>query len=225
VLAEAETLFGPGVVVAQERRRHQQALGFVLGEPASLAAHTAWEHYALGRSLLRSGELSGAWTELEQALALEPNGLWTNYYFGLCAYRLQRYEDAALAFSVCVGAAPEVPGCYYNRAVAFTALKRPDRALQDYDRAMQLDPTLASAALNRGMLLYQEKDYTRAAADLQRALEQGANAAVVYYDLALVQLAQNDREAALASVRRALEQDPKHEEARRLRESLQGKQP
>ena len=73
---------------------------------------TAWGHYALGRALLRAGDLEGAAAELERAVRLRPQGLWPNFYQGLCAYRRGRYADAALAYSVCVGAAPESAGCF-----------------------------------------------------------------------------------------------------------------
>ena len=108
-------------------------------------ARSAWEHYALGRSLLRSGELEGAAEELGRAVRLQPQGLWPNFYQALCAYRQGRYEDAVMASSVCIGAAPDAAGCFYNRALALEALGRGAQALQDYDQALRLDPTLAAA--------------------------------------------------------------------------------
>ncbi len=94
------------------------------GRGPETAPHTAWEHYALGRSLLRSGDLERAAEEVERAVRLQPQGLWPNFYQGLCAYRLGRYADAAMAYSVCIGVAPEAAGCFFNRALAFDALDR-----------------------------------------------------------------------------------------------------
>jgi tetratricopeptide (TPR) repeat protein len=58
------------------------------------------------------------------------------------AYRLGRYERAVTAYSVCIGAAPEAAGCFYNRALAFAALGRTEQAREDFDQALRLDPTL-----------------------------------------------------------------------------------
>jgi tetratricopeptide (TPR) repeat protein len=221
VLAEAETLFGPSAVLEHERKRHRRDLGLM--EPSgrdALTPRTAWEHCALGQSFLQDGDLRRAREQLRRAIALRPHGLWPNYYYGLCASRLKRYEDAALAFSVCVGAAPDIAGCYYNRALALAALSRTTQAVHDYDRALRLDPTLAAAALNRGMLHFQQERFSQALADLKRSLEQGANEATVYYDMALVYLARKDETAALASLDRALKHNPHHDEARQLLKRL-----
>lgn len=90
--------------------------------------------------------------ELEQAVRLKPQGLWPNFYQGVCAYRLGRYADAAAALSVCISAAPEAASCYYHRALALDALGRPERALLDYTQALRLDATFADALLDRGVL-------------------------------------------------------------------------
>src|SRR5262249_30854507 len=142
---------------------------------AELPPRTAWEHYALGRFFLRSGNLALAAAELQRALELRPQDFWPNFYQGLCAYRLRRYGDAVTAFCVCVALAPGEAECYFNRALARAALGSTGLALQDYDRALQLDPALAAAALNRGILHYREKRYTDAAADLRLALNNGAD--------------------------------------------------
>jgi tetratricopeptide (TPR) repeat protein len=139
VLDQAEALFGPSPVLDEERKIH--------GRSAPVSARkgpdTTWEHYALGRSLLRSGDLERAVRELERAVRLDPQGLWPNFYHGLCAYRLGRYADAVTAYSVCIGAAPQCAGCFYNRAVALAAQGQTERALLDYDQAVRLDPTLS----------------------------------------------------------------------------------
>jgi serine/threonine protein kinase/tetratricopeptide (TPR) repeat protein len=145
VLDEAEALCGPSPVLDAERPLHAGT------GPARCcqgrAPDTVWEHWALGRALLRSGELDRAAAELDRAVRLQPQGLWPNFYRGLCAYRRRRYEEAVTAYSVCVGAAPEPAVCFYNRALACAALGRTEQARRDYDQALRLDPTL-TAALN-----------------------------------------------------------------------------
>jgi tetratricopeptide (TPR) repeat protein len=170
---------------------------------------------------LQSGDLERAATELRLAVRLQPQGLWPNFYQGLCACHLGRYADAVTAYSVCIGAAPEAAGClFYNRALAFDALGRTEQALADYDQALQLDPTLAVATLNRGMLHYRMKRYPAALADLQRARELGFDPAVISFNLALVHLARGERAAALDDLRRALGHNPHQPSARELLDNL-----
>jgi len=222
VLDQAEELFGRSAVLYQERQRHAGALEL----PAPADQHsppepqTAWEHYALGRSFLETNELQRASTEFQKALVLEPHGFWPNYYFAICAFRLKEYNDALAAFSVCIGAAPDHAGCYYNRALANTALKRFDKAIDDYSQALQKDKRLVPAALNRGTLHFQGQQLAEAISDWKAALAIGADPALVYYNLAQAYQAQNDLALARESLRRCLENKPDHEEARRLLESI-----
>jgi tetratricopeptide (TPR) repeat protein len=174
----------------------------------------------LGRGMLRAGQLQGALEELKLASYMEPADPWANYYYGLCAYQLKRYKEAAIAFSVCVGAAPKLAGCYYSRALALAALGHTDDAIRDYDRALQIDPSMGAALLNRGMLHFQRKQYDRALADLKQALSADANPAVVNYDLALVYLARSEPENAIACAERALQLDPHDEQAALLLKKL-----
>jgi len=138
VLDEAEVRFGPSPALDAERRRH----GAAPTAAAAPAAATVWEEYALGRALLRAGDVDGAAAALERAVRRQPQGLWPNFYQGLCAYRRGRYADAVTAYSVCIGAAPEAAGCFYNRALALDALGRHEQAGLDYAEAHRLDPTL-----------------------------------------------------------------------------------
>jgi tetratricopeptide (TPR) repeat protein len=227
VLDRAEALFGPSPVLVRERQFHAEALGLaeiaaaMERRAATLPPRTAWEHYALGRSLLRRGRLEEADGYFLRALDLQPGGLWPNFYRGLCAHRRGRYPEAVMAFSACVTLAPDSAGVLFNRAVALGALGANEQALRDYDRALRLDSTLAPAALNRGLLHFRERRYAEAVADLERALEHGAEPAAVHYNLALVRLAQKDRAGALASLRRSLQADPEQPAARRLLQSLE----
>jgi serine/threonine protein kinase/tetratricopeptide (TPR) repeat protein len=230
VLAEARALFGPNPVLDEESKIHSGSGAFVSSSEegrerptqarTEMKPRSPWEHYALGRSLLRSGHLERAAQELEWAVRSQPQALWPNFYRGLCAYRLRRYADAVAAFSICIGVAPEPAGCFYNRGLAFEALGCTEQALHDYDQALELDRTLAVAAQNRGMLHYRAKRYADAIIDLRRAEELGADPAVIAFDLALVNLARGEHATALKDLSRALSHNPAHAEARKLQDSL-----
>jgi serine/threonine protein kinase/Tfp pilus assembly protein PilF len=222
VLSDAETLLGPGRVLHEERRIHLLALGHApqaeqqdTREPVS-----AQEHYALGLGCLRGGDLARAEQAMERALDLEPAALWPNFFKGCCAFRRRRFEDAVLAFSVCVVLAPDSAWCWYNRGLANVELGRAERGLHDFNRALRLDPRLAVAALSRGTLHYRQQRFPEALADLRQALDLGVAPAVVLCNEALVHLALEDREAARGCLRRALSNDPDLVQARELLDRL-----
>jgi tetratricopeptide (TPR) repeat protein len=226
-LQEAEAIFGPNPVLQYERRAHASTAAPPDAAAASSlptaapALQSPWEHYALGRALMRCGDLSAAARELARALELEPAGRWPNFYYGVCAYRMKRYDEAISAFSVCIGSAPNIAACFYNRALAYSALGHDEKAFRDYDRALQIDPTHAHSALNRGVLHLKQGHHQAAIADLNVALQYGADAATANYDLALAYLATNNPTLALEHSRRSLKVNPTHEAARQLRDSLE----
>ncbi|HYT91599.1 MAG TPA: tetratricopeptide repeat protein, partial [Gemmataceae bacterium] len=227
VLADAEKRFGPRHALYRQRQAYAEALGLVeLAQAAGRDAArerpaTAWDHYAVGRSLYEAQQFAQAANHFRKAVALEPQGFWPNFYQGLCAAQLQQHADAIAAFRACIALAPHTAHAYYNRALAYTDLGQLDAALEDYGSALRYDPDLAPAALNRGILRYQRKEYMEALVDLQSALNKGGDPAIVHYNLALVHVARQDRRAALAHLRSALQADEGHREARRLYERLQ----
>src|SRR5271166_3895815 len=227
-LDEAERLFGASPVLEHERRSHAEALGLTdlaraaTRRCAKLAPGTAWEHYALGRSLLAAGALEAAASEFDRATDLQPQDLWAQFSRGICAYRRRCFDTALSAFDVCVALSPGTAECYYNRGRAHAALGHTDLALRDYNHALRLAPTMALASLNRGILYYREKRYSEAIDDFRRALEGGASPAAVHHNLALVHLARGDCAAARADLRCALEHEPAHAGAHDLLDHLDG---
>ncbi len=154
-LDEAERLFGPSAVLARERQSHAEALGLTdlaraaARSSAELAPRTAWEHYALGRSLLASGALEAAAVEFDRATDLQPQDLWAQFSRGICAYRRRQFETALSAFDVCVALSPGTAECYFNRGQAHAALGHTDLARRDQDHALRLALATAPAVLNR----------------------------------------------------------------------------
>jgi tetratricopeptide (TPR) repeat protein len=227
ILAQAEVLAGPSAVLYYERQAHAEALG--LGNVAQEARRnaaacpprTGWEHYALGRALMGSNQLQSAREQLDRAVMLQPDGIWPNFYKGICSYRLKEYQDASLAFTACIALAPKVAGCFYNRALAYAAQGRSREALRDFDRAIELDNGLAVASLNRGLVHLREKNLLQAEADFVQALENGADPGHVHFDLALLNLARNDRKSAISHLQKTRRFNPGDQQAVKLLDKLQ----
>src|SRR5262249_50675966 len=131
-LDRAEADWGPSPVLLQEQRFHAAAIGqadraAAAGKRAAgMSPRTAWGCYALGRALLRSGDLETAAAALERAVELQPQSLWAQFYRGQCALGRGRYAEAVDAFGASVALAPHAV-CYYNRSLAYAGLGADDR--------------------------------------------------------------------------------------------------
>lgn len=223
VLDEADRAYGPSLALARERRAYAEALGLAATTDAPPPrARTAWEHYDLGRSYLRSGQVEAAAREFQRTLDLRPQDFWANFHQGLCAYQLGRYREAVEAFRACVALAPDAAECHYSRALALDALGEADAARRDYSRALELNPRLSAAALNRGILAYKAGRPRAALDDFDRALRVAgpdrATLGRIHYNRALARLADGDRASARADADRAVEEGCA--EARALRDRL-----
>ena len=189
-LAEAAKLFGPSPVLEEASR---QLGNTVVG--SATPAHSAWEHAALARLFLRRNLVERAAGEARQAMALDPQGLWSNFYLGLCEFRQGQFADATVAFSVCIGAAPEA-ATFYNRGRSYAALNNQERALADYDEALRRAPKLGAAMVNRGLLFIQAGRFGAAKRDLQQACALGEHAQI---PLALLYLLEIRHAPSIAS--------------------------
>jgi tetratricopeptide (TPR) repeat protein len=198
ILSDAERLFGSCTVLTVEKRLHGASAEEPVGEAAD--GPIAWEHYTLARAYLRSGDLIRANDEANQAIRLEPQGMWPNFYSGLCAQARRRHTEAVAAFGVCIGASPQSAACFFNRGIAFAALGLTDSALRDFDEALRLDPTLATAALERGRLQARAGRFTDAAADFERAADLDADASLSPVESAIVCFQRGNISAAIGAI-------------------------
>jgi serine/threonine protein kinase/Flp pilus assembly protein TadD len=209
VLRDAEGQFGPSPALRRDLVCYARLLG-----RAELAAlpiptpRTAWEHFDLGRSYLRTGEHDLAEAEFRRSVELQPGEFWPNFFLGVCDYRLGRPQDAAASLSICVALSPGTAECYYNRAMAFQALDEPARAWADYTRALDLRPDFTEAALNRGILEYRRGRHAEAIRDFASALAKSPAPEarrLILYNMALAQLALREHAAAESSLKRAMD--------------------
>jgi tetratricopeptide (TPR) repeat protein len=68
----------------------------------------------------------------------------------------------------------ETPGnlaeAFYNRGVAYDNKGQPDRAIEDYDQAIRLNPNHAKAFYNRGVAYTIKRQHDRAIEDFDHAI-------------------------------------------------------
>ncbi len=165
VLDEAEELLGTRLILLREQQHCAQALGLKTRAAkaerlaATLVPTSSWEQFALGRFYFREKNYSRALGYFETATEQEPGCFWFQFYQGLCAYRLQKTEQAIRSFTVCIAVSNGINQdlSFVNRGLAFWQQDSYQKALRDYNSAIQRQPHLSSAYLNRGLLFFEQK--------------------------------------------------------------------
>ncbi len=207
ILTEAERDYGASPALVRDLNRYLAAAGEKrMTSPRPLPPHSGWDHFDLGRSYLRSGELALAEASFRRAVELEPGRFWAQFHWGICCYKLGLNDDAASAMSACIALDPTSAECYFNRGRVHEARGRLERANVDYTRALELRPNFSDAALNRGLLALRMSKTNEALGDLNTALANAPNAstrALVSYNLALVHLKRGERTMAIGLLRQA----------------------
>jgi tetratricopeptide (TPR) repeat protein len=172
LLEEAEATCGRSTSLRRQVRAIRRDLGRADDSDAGddPPPADAWERYDLGRFYLRSGRFLEAMDQFDRASRERPQDFWPSFYQGVCAYHLERFDDAATAFRVCEALSPSSAECIFNHALAQEA--RGERALawDAYSRAIVIDARLSAARLNRGILSFQRGDDDAAIADFDEAI-------------------------------------------------------
>ncbi|MGP0066123.1 MAG: protein kinase domain-containing protein [Isosphaeraceae bacterium] len=209
LLDNARAICGPSFAIDYLSRSIQREKGTKdVAVEFDPVPHSASDHYDLGRSYLRSEQLEKALAEFRASLNQRPQDFWPNFFAGLCAYRLEAYQEAFIAFSICIALNPTSPQCYFNRAKAAEAMKQNDQALRDYEHVWELDNRFTNALLNRGILSFHLGHHAEAIADFRKAIncaEDRRSQARLHYNLALAYMARGERSLALDSADKAVE--------------------
>jgi tetratricopeptide (TPR) repeat protein len=97
---------------------------------------------------------------------------------------------------------------YVSRGHAFHDKKDYDRAIADYDQAIQLDPKDANAYVSRGLAYHGKKDYDRAIADYNQAIQLDPKDADAYFSRGLAKRRKGDNSGGDADIAVAKTIDP-----------------
>ena len=119
-----------------------------------------------------------------------------------------QFEAALTPLQKFIAEQPDIAWAHFQLAYAYTALKRPDEARAEYERATTLDPKMSEAFLNLGILLT-EKDPAAAVAPLRRAVDLLPAQSRPRFLLGLALERSGDIPAAADSYEAALRLDPR----------------
>ena len=102
-----------------------------------------------------------------------------------------------------------IAGIYYNQGTAYGAKGEHDRAILDYDKAIQIDPRFALAYYNRGVAYEAKGKYDRAILDYDRAIQIDPRFALAYCSRGNVYLEKGEYDRAILDYDRAIQIDPR----------------
>ncbi|MCX6214602.1 tetratricopeptide repeat protein [Spirosoma sp.] len=83
----------------------------------------------------------------------------TYYLSGKCAYALRQYDDALDQFEEALSVAKDWASAYAERGRTYEAIGKPDRARDDYNKAVQLEPTVAAHYLPLALMIEHREKY------------------------------------------------------------------
>jgi Tfp pilus assembly protein PilF len=101
-----------------------------------------------------------------------------------------------------------LPGIYRERGKAYQQQDEFDRAIDDFNQAIRLDPTNADAFACRGTAYSYKDDLDRAILDYDEAIRLAPQDAVYYHVRAWLHHGQGDYDRAIADFDQAIQMDP-----------------
>lgn len=109
-------------------------------------------------------------TSTPEPTATEPPQALFQYSSALRLLQIQEYDRAVPAFTAVIRRIPDFSLAYLGRARSYHGDERLEKALEDYNKAIELDPELARAYADRAVLHLDMDNRDAAIADFQSAL-------------------------------------------------------
>lgn len=162
----------------------------------------------LGGLLIETGQLQEAEKHLTIASELDPTDAEILNDLAHIAFDRKDYVKSILLYRRAISLAPGEAKYYYNLGAVYQNVDRCSQALQNFNRAIDLDPTLADAYLASGLCHSKMKNQRDAVAIWQQADRLGLQSAEIAFYLGLASLDADQLSAAKAYFDKALRYAP-----------------
>jgi choline-sulfatase len=168
--------------------------------------------FMLGESALRQQRWEDAASELRRCLELNPNFDQAMTGLATALIREGNHHEARRFLQDALKQNRENFRAWYQLGLADSHFDKA-MAINDFERAIAIQPHFAFVRRDLGMLHFEQKDYMRAARQLAKAAELGINDAQLYNFLGISYSRTNRLAEAIESYRQALKADPNLAEA------------
>ena len=113
---------------------------------------------------------------------------------------------------------PYAAGTYSNRGAAYDDLKQYEKAIEDYNKAIELDTNLAHSYYNRGDTYINLQQYEQAIADFDKTIELDQKFTAAHLDRGHAHYYLNQYEKAIEDYNKVIKLDPNDAQAYNDRE-------
>ncbi|HMO51644.1 MAG TPA: tetratricopeptide repeat protein [Kiritimatiellia bacterium] len=161
-----------------------------------------------GKVLEEAGELNGALTRYQEALAIDPSHPQILAETGRLLIRLNRHAEAVTLLERAESASPGHPDILNDLGVALTFAGRAEAAVTLYEQVRAAHPDYAPALFNQGYALVQLRNHEQARPLLEAYVEKRPDDAMALGVLAIMELAEQHHEKALGLLDRAIAAAP-----------------
>jgi tetratricopeptide (TPR) repeat protein len=163
---------------------------------------------SLGFALFQQGKSQEAVVALEKALAVDPKHVKAHNNIALASIDLGELELAEAHYRESLAIEPQA-AIHSDLGFVLERQGLADEAIEQYQKALELDPASASAHYNLGGALVRRRESAAAAQHFRAALEHKPSAPA-YAGLGLALYQQGEVDEAIASLRAGIAADPKH---------------
>jgi len=138
-------------------------------------------HALLGEAYARKGEFEKMNKEFEASLAINSNHAerityvreknWVeNFNRGVAKVKANAFAEALDQFKKCEIIDPKRPDSFKNAAFVYLRMDSTDKAIENYETVLKLEPEDTKVMLQLGSLYYDLKDYEKSIATMDRIL-------------------------------------------------------
>jgi len=163
---------------------------------------------ALGFSLFQQGKSQEAVVALQKALAVDPKHWKAHNNMALASIDLGELELAEAHYRESLAIEPQ-PAIHNDLGFVLEREGMAEEAVEQYRKALELDPELASAHYNLAAFLARSGDYAEAERHFRAALAKQPDTRA-YTGLGIVLRQQGRTDEAIASLRKAIDAEPKN---------------
>ncbi len=167
-------------------------------------------HYLLGLCLYFMGDIKGAISHTEKAVAAEDAEAewWCNY--GIMLNEAKRLDEALEAYDSGIKVEPDFANSYWNKSHTLWLADRFEEAESAAREGIKRDPNIAEAWLNLGTAIVRLGRREEAVEAWEKALEINPDMAFAWNNLGNVLREMGQLELSEKKCRKALELDPNH---------------
>lgn len=117
------------------------------------------------------GDIVSAMNDYHEAVQIEPKYSLAHFNMGNILFQQRHFKQAVVSYTKAMGEKDNNDFVFLNRAIAFVMLRDTQSAIDDFSKAIQVNPFSAHAHFNRGNLYHSLGEFEKAEQDYKQALE------------------------------------------------------